>query len=204
MEIKDKKSLKDEIQAISETKGNVKGDLLRSYFKYIRIEEGDEGVAKVEKMMEEAGFPFRGSDIMPFHWYPAFYEPMIVLAAKEVFNWSDEDVFKAGLNAVKFSLLVRTMLQLFVSPERLFKEARKYWNQNYDFGDLESAEMEKGKSYTLRIKDYNIHPIACIYSAGYMLGMAQLATKDKLEIREVKCTSRGDEYDEFIITHKKQ
>lgn len=202
MEVTDKKSLKDEIQAISETKGNVKGELLRSYFKYIKIKEGDEGVAKVEKMTEEIGFSFKGSDIMPFHWYPAFYEPMIVLAAKEAFNWTDEDVFELGFNIVKFSLLVRTMLQLFVSPEKLFNQARKYWNQNYDFGDLESAEMERGKSYTLRIKGYKIHPIACIYNAGYMLGMTQLTTKDKLEIREVKCTAKGDDYDEFIITYK--
>ncbi len=64
MEVTDKKSLKDEIQAISETKGNVKGELLRSYFKYIKIKEGDEGVAKVEKMTEEIGFSFKGSDIL--------------------------------------------------------------------------------------------------------------------------------------------
>ncbi len=193
-------TLKKEVENLLKKEGQVKGDLLRSYFNYIRIKNGPEGVIAIEKKIEATGITdLKAAQVEPFSWYPAGYEPIIVLAGMEEFGWTEEDVFNIGKDITKLSLIVRTMIRFFVSIDKVFEEAPKYWRNNYDFGSIEPSGRDEDGSYILRIKDYDIHPISCIYNAGYIIGITEMAAGKGYKIEETLCPYKGGKYHEYRI-----
>lgn len=194
----EKELTNETVKNLLEKEGKVKGDLLLAYFHYIQKTEGDKGLSMVENRLKSVGVEIKESEIKPFSWYPVGYEPLIVLAGKETFDWNDEDIFSIGKDVTKLSLIVRMMLHFFVSVDKVFEESPKYWRNSYDFGMVEPVGRE-GDVYVLRIKGYDIHPISCIYNAGYIIGIAEMAGGKGMKIDESVCTHKGGDMHEYRI-----
>lgn len=186
------------VKELLEKKGKARGDLLLAHLRYIQRIYGDKGKSAVENKLNEIGVDLKKLEINTFTWYPVGYEPLIILAAKETFKWDDEEVFKMGKNIIKLSLIIKLMLPLFVSIDKVFEKSPKFWKNNYDFGEVEPVGREGG-TYILRIKDYDIHPISCIYNAGHIIGLAEMAGRKGMTIEEKVCTHRGGGYHEYHI-----
>ncbi len=192
---------KEMVKELLDKEGNVKGDLLLAYLHYVKKTEGDRGLSAVENRLSSVGIDIKESEIKAFDWYPVGYEPLVVLAAKEVFGWDDDKIFEMGKNVTKLSLIIKMMLRFFVSIDKVFEESPKYWRNSYDFGDVEPVGRENG-TYIMRIKGYDIHPISCIYNAGYIIGIAEMAGGKGMTIEEKTCVHKGGEYHEYHIKTK--
>ncbi len=194
----EKESLRDAAEYLLKKEGQARGDLLLSYFNYIKGEKGTEKVLAIEKRLESAGVKIKASEIESLAWYPVGYEPLIVLAAMEEFGWTKDDVFNVSKEIVKLSLVMRTMVRFFVSADKIFEKVSKYWSHNYNFGEIKPVRKEN-KTYIIRINGYDVHPISCVYNAGYMVGVAEMAAGKGFKIEEVKCIHKGDDYHEYRI-----
>ncbi len=182
-------------------KGNVKGEVFRTHADYIRSKEGEDGVRKVEEKMKELGVPVNFSEIKSFEWENEGKSVLVIITAKEVFNWTEEDIFEMGRFAPRFSFVLKLLAQYLASIETLFKNAEKYWYKNYDFGKLENVSYnEERKEIIIREREIKTHPLACIYHAGYFKGLCEFAVKSKnITVEETECMHKGKDYHEFII-----
>lgn len=194
--------LKKEIDRLMSLKGGVIGEVFKTHAVYIRHREGEKGVKAVEEKLTELGYPFKFKEIVPLEWYPEGLGVSIILIAKKIFDWTDEDVFDMGNSAPKYSFIVKTFIQHFISPERMLNESQKYWHRHFDFGKVEIVEFNKEKKrLIMRVIGYKFHPIICKFHAGYLLRIAQFVLNSKkIDIKETKCVHEGDPYHEYLVT----
>lgn len=192
---------KQEIKKLLSIKGNIRGDAILIVIEYIRYKKGEKEIKMIEKRMGELGHPIKFKDIKPTRWYPVGLDVLKILVIKEVFNWSNKDIFEMANFASKVSFLTKMMVKYFLSAERSFKESPRYWKHNFDIGELEASEFNREKKYmTFRVKGYKVHPIMCIIFAGYFLRIAQFVLKsDRVSIKESKCMHNNNPYHEFTI-----
>lgn len=192
---------KQEIKKLLSVKGNIRGEAILIDIRYIHYKKGEKGIKMIEKRMGELGYPIKFKDLKPMKWYPVGLDALKILIIKEVFNWSNKDIFKMANFASKVSFLTKMMVKYFLSAERSFKESPRYWKQNFDIGELEASEFNREKKYMIfRVKGYKVHPITCVIFAGYFLRIAQFVLKsDKVSIKESKCMYNNSPYHEFII-----
>jgi len=195
------KTLKEIADELMKIKGNVRGEVMRVDASFIREKEGEEGISVVEKKMEELGYPFAFKDIKPLSWYPEAQSVLVIIVAKESFDWTESDIFELGDYAPKISFLSKMFIKYFVSLERILKESPKYWKTHFDFGELEPAEInEKEKRVVIRIKGYKFHPIICAYHAAYFLRIIKSSVRGKNHsVEEIKCSHKGDSYHEYLM-----
>ncbi len=179
-------------------KGNVKGEVFRTHADFIRSREGDEGIKKVEEKMTELGVPINFSNIKSFDWFSEGLSSLTIVVAKEVFNWADEDVFEMGRFAPKFSFIIKVMIQYLASVDIILENAEKYWNKHFDFGRIETHVDKEKKEIIIREYDFNPHPTACIYHAGYFKGLCEFAIKS--ENIKAEYSYQKDGYNEYIIS----
>jgi hypothetical protein len=193
--------LKKEADEIMKIKGNVRGVVFQTHAAYIKQREGEKGVAAVEKKMEDLGYPVEFKNIKPFSWYQEALSALVILVAKEIFDWSEADIFDMGSSAPKYSLIVKLLMKYFLSLGQTIGQSPKYWAKHYDFGRLESCQFDsKNKSAIIRIYDYKNHPLVCIFFKGYFSRIVSYATKNrKIDVEETKCPFRGDNYHEYSI-----
>ena len=197
-----KEDLKQVANHLLSIDGNAKGEAIITNANYIKRTQGEEGLKKVEKRMNELGADIRFNEISSFQWYQEGLNSLVLVVAKDVFNWSDEDVIKMGYLATKNSFIVRLIMQYLVSVNRVFKDAPRYWRKHFDFGALEPVELnEKEGHMTLRIRGFHTHYTCCLSQIGYFKGITELVTRSKnVDVKETKCTHKGDEYHEYKIT----
>lgn len=192
---------KIEIENLMQIKGNVRGGIIQAYTVFIREKTGEEGLKAIENKMDEFGYPFEFNKIKIGEWYPGALSVSIILVAKDLFNWTEKDIFEMGNSAPKYSFISKIVMRYFLSLEKIIKEIPNYWKNHFDFGELESYKWnEKEKYLILHEKGYKFHPLLCIYHSGYFLRIAQFAVKSKeITIEETKCMFKGYPYHEYII-----
>ncbi len=199
------KTLQEVAKELIDFPGKTKGEVFHTHAEYIKHKEGEEGLKRVEDKMAELGAPIRFNEVKPFQWIGEGVSSLTIIVAKEVFNWTDEDVFEMGRFAPKVSFIIRVLIQ-FSSTEKVFKEASKYWKRHFDFGSLEPVEFNEEDGYILMRADVGnlkTHPLICIFLGGYFKGIAGLIVKsDKINVKEVSCVHRGDAYHDYLITWK--
>jgi hypothetical protein len=195
-------TLQEAAERLKDFPGNVKGEVFRVHAEYIKYKEGEEGVRRVEEKMAELGAPIKFSEIKPFDWVNEGFSSLSLVTAKEIFNWSDEDIFEMGRFAPKFSFIIKIMIQYLVSVEVLLKNAEKYWSKHFDFGSIETDFVVGEKRAVVRERNpAPIHPVTCTYHRGYFTGLCDFAVKGgAVTVKETSCVHKGDEYHEFLIT----
>lgn len=195
------KSLKEIANNLMKIKGNVKGEVLRISAAYIAEKEGEKGVEVIEEKLKELGYSLKFKEIKPLRWYPEALSVLVILVAKDVFNWKNSDIFDMGNSAPKYSFIVKLLLKYLISVEKIFEECPKYWRKHFDFGELEPVEINTKEKYAIiRVKGYKFHPLICLYHAGYFLRLVQLSIRSKkITIKETKCMFKGDPYHQYLI-----
>lgn len=192
---------KEEVDEIMKIPGNNRGAILQTHAVYIRHKQGDEGVKMLEEKLKELGHPLKFEEVKPLSWYSEALSILIMVAAKDIFNWTDADIFEMGNMAPKSSFIVKLFIKYFVSLQKCFEQVPEHWRKNADYGEMEAHELnEKEKYVILWVKNSKSHPVSCIYRAGYFLRIAQFVIKSKkITIEETKCMFKGDPYHEYII-----
>ena len=200
----EKLSLEEISRDLRQKNGNARGDIIIGNLSYIQQEKGDEGLKLIKNKIKELGYTDDLDKIKPLEWYPESMSAMIIISAKEIFQWENKDIFIMGNLTTKYSLVMKMLIKYFSNLEMVFAEASKYWEKYLDVGRLEAVEINDKKNFmVLVIKDYNFHPDICFYHAGRMLKIAQLSLgKENVNIEETKCTFKGDPYHEYLITWK--
>lgn len=194
-------SLKKLADDLMEIKGNVKGTIIQAHEAFILSKKGEEGVKKVEEKMEDLGHLLKFKEIKPFNWYPDALSVLVVIVSKEVFNWTEKEIFKMGSAAPKVSIIIRLLLKHFVSIKKVFEECPKFWQRHVDFGSLENTEFnEKEKYAVLRAKWHGFHPLICVWLAGYIYGIGSFVLKEKIKVKEMKCRFKDAPYHEYKIS----
>ncbi len=196
--------MEEEIQQVANRlksfKGNTKGEAVIADIKYIKFKEGEDGARRLEEKMKELGMTVNFDTIKPYEWFNEGVSATIIVAAKEIFNWTEKDVFEMGKTAPKISFLVKLMVRHFFSFETLVQNIDKYWKKHYDFGSLSPVHPISENKIILKEEGYNLHPLLCTYHAGYYQAICEFALRDKnITVRETACVHRGNEYNEYTI-----
>jgi len=192
-------SLKEEIEKTMRIKGKGIGAAVQTHFHYIQERKGEEGVKKVQERLKELGYSVDFEKIKATERVPLSLSYMVVLAAREVFDWEDKDIFDMGNNAPKYSFIIKMIMKYFLSTKKAFQETPKYWRKHYDVGELEAHQFSEEKKYMISRLRHQCPPTICTFYGGYFLRIAQYVIKsDKVSIEETKCINKGDPYHEFV------
>lgn len=191
----------DNIMKRESPKAKVVGVVFDTYRKYIEQRKGKQGVVIVEQKLEGLGYPFKFSQVRAFEHYSLTWSVLLLVVVKEVFDWTDKDIFDMGYTAPQLSLLVRVWMRYFLSIKRIAQEAPANWKKHFTDGEL-TYELHEDKKYLiLRINHNAMHPITCIYAQGYFLRIFKYAIKTpNVSVKETKCILRGDSIHEYVIS----
>ena len=193
---------KEIIDKLMEIKGEARGVVLKTDEEYILKEKGKKGLEELEKRLEELGHPIKYDQIKTMDFYPVGLRVLSLLAIKEVFNFSDEEIRKMGTFATKMSLIIRLFTKYFLSIKRVvMKESPKMWSKHWTIGKLVPVKLDEKQKYAvIRVEEFDLHPLYCIYLEGYFAGIVQMLAKaSKIDSRETKCSFKGDPYHEFTV-----
>lgn len=192
---------KAEIKKIMENKGEVRGAVFQTDAEYVRQQKGEEGLKAIEKKTKEFGYPINYAQIKTMDWYPLGLRAISLLAAKEAFNWGDKEIENMGNAAPKYSFIVKLLMKYFLSFPMTYKQSPTYWEKHYTVGVLEAPDYDlEKKYYIIRLKDFKVHPILCVYLEGYFMRIGQFVLKGKnFRVKETKCMFKGDPYHEFVV-----
>ena len=194
---------KTEIEKIMKTPGEVKGAVFQTDAAYVKEKKGEQGLKLLAQKTKEWGHPINYEKASAVAWYPIGLRVLSLLAMQEVFGWGDKEIEDLGDQAPKFSFILKIMARYFLSKRRGFEESPKYWAMHYNIGALEAVELseKKGNTYAIiRLRDFRVHPILCVYYKGFFRRLTQFVLKtEKAAIEETKCMFSGDAYHEFIL-----
>jgi len=194
--------LKETAEDLLSREGHVKGEVFRTHAEYINYREGEEGVKKVEERMADLGAPVKLREKKSFKWEKEGLSSLVIVVAKDTFNWTEDDIFDMGSFSLKVSFFLKAVIHYFVSLESVIKKASESWDKQFDFGSLEVVDFsEKEKLIVIRTHDFEMHPLNCRFHAGYFKAIISLAVKsEKITVEETKCNHKGDEYHEYKVT----
>ncbi len=197
-------NLKEKTKELLQKKGNIKGETINFILQYLQNKEGDDALIKLKEKLKELEVPIDIEKIKSFSLVKDSIVAIIMLAIKDVFDWTDDDIYEMGKAEPKNSFIVRLLMKYLVSVEKTFQRAPEFWRKFYDFGHLEAVEFnEKEKYFILRLHKYNTDPIMCKYLAGFMHTMITFSIKEEdVSIKETKCIYSGSDYHEYLIEWK--
>ena len=196
-----KLTTKERANELMKIEGNMRGDLLKNNYIYLSKKEGESAIKRMEKKLEELGYPLNFEDINPMKWYKDPFCSVFMLSFKEEFGWSEEDIFNLGRFSPQYSMVIKVALRHILTTKKAFDFGQRLWSRNVDYGNLESHEYNVEKKYLIyRLKDYALHPLVCIYIRGYLTSLfEQIVGKDKVKVEETACVFKGSKYHEYKI-----
>ncbi|MFH0791926.1 MAG: 4-vinyl reductase [bacterium] len=196
------KSIKEKINRLIAIPCKTRGDEILILKTIIGEKYGNEGVRRVEKYLNELGVEFSFGGLNMTIWYPEGLNVAVIIAMREIFKLSDEDIYLIGRKMPKLSFIIRVFVKYFVSTKKTFIKTAEYWNRYLDCGKMEPYEINEDKRYAIfRVTGYQFDPVMCHYHRGYLAGAAENVIKsDKIEVIETACIHRGDSYHEYRLT----
>jgi hypothetical protein len=196
---------KEEIKVMMGITGEARGVTLQTDAEYVLLKKGKDGLGKVEEKLKEMGCPIDYKHVKATDWYPVGLRALSLIAIKETFNWTNEEIEDMGNVAPKYSFFVKLLMKYFLTLSMTYEESPKYWKKHYTIGELETPDYSPKKKYfIIRVKGFKIHPILCVYLGGYFKRISQFVLKNakNFKITENKCMFRGDPYHETLITYE--
>lgn len=194
---------KEEIKKLMGTPGEARGVVFQTDAEYVQNKKGKEGLLKVKEELKKIGCPVDYENIKATGWYPLGLRAISLLAIKKVFDWGDKEIEDMGNAAPKYSFIVKMFLKYFSTIRMTYDESPKYWVKHYTTGQLETPGYSlKDKYFLVRLKNFKVHPILCVYLGGYFIRISQYLLKNTKnnKVKETKCVFRGDPYHEFVVT----
>lgn len=203
------KVTKEEIKKLMELPGKIKGVTFNGDLEFILIKKGKEGVKKVEEETAKLGYLIEYEKMKETEWYPAGLRMVSIQAIFNTFGWEEKELIEMAEAAPKTSFLVRFFMKYFLSPEEIFQQAAsRMWKRYYSLGSLEALDFKvapKSGQALLRVRDFNLHPLHCLFLGNFFIGVFKLADPDfkKINFEEIKCSFKGDDCHEFLIKWEK-
>lgn len=193
---------KEEIKKVMDIKGNVRGGAIKSKFSFILSEEGREGLEKLEKALQETGYPLKNEEIKNTEFYPLSFLALMLTLIKRLFGYNNEKFQEIGRFETRTSsLLVRIFAKYFFSPERVVKEIPGMWEKAFNTGKLKVIEYNPEKRHLIvRLEDFSFHPLHCEILKGYFSSVFKMVVGNDVACREEKCIFKGNDYHEFILS----
>lgn len=185
--------------------GEARGVVFKTDGDYVLQETGEVGLKKLEEELVTLGCPIDYKKIKDLSFYPIGLRIISLLAIKKTLSFDDAKIKELGMFASKTSLMVKLFINYFLSINKVFfEEAPRIWRKHYSVGDFIPIELNEEKKYgILQIKNYQFHPIFCVYLGNYLCGFFQMLIKSPaITFEETKCPFRGDEYHEYTIKWK--
>lgn len=172
-----------------EQEGKVKGNALKNDLKYLRKTEGQESVEKLERALQQKGIDISFDEVKSMEWYPIQWQVEFLLQTKELFNWTEEEIFEMGYHAPQYSLLFKLFLRYFTNMDSALKRSNKYWRKHFTIGEIEYHKPNPNKKeIVFNIKNFKVHPVICTDLRGYIKFFIEILTdSDKIQIDEVHC-----------------
>lgn len=197
----EEKLTKELAEKIIKIQGEIRGVGLKQDWSVVLQWEGQEGLKKLERKMEELGYPLRYSEIRTMDFYPMGLDTISLLAIKELFNYDNEKFRELGMLTMSFSVILKVFLKYFISLKKVSEQIPRIWREYYTIGELKVIETnEQKKLAILRLEDFNIHPIYCHILKGFFVKGLKIVVGKPVTCEERKCSYRGDEYHEFLLT----
>lgn len=200
----EKDYLEDRTRELLEKNGNIKGETINFILQYLQKKEGDDAIIKLKNRLSELDFPVDIEKVKSFSLVKDSIVAIIMIAIKDVFGWTDDDIYEMGKAEPKNSLIVRLLMKYLVSIEKTFERAPDFWRKFYDFGYLEAVEFnEEEKCFKLKLYKYDTDPVMCKYLAGFIHTMVAFSMKEgDVSVEETKCIYNGDDCHEFFVKWK--
>lgn len=201
MNKEEKEKLKKQAEEILKKEGNTRGE---NYLiaEYVEKKYGKNKVKELEELISYLlGRKYSFPEGRPKGWYKEAIDVVIILAAKNLFKWSDEKIFEVGKFHALHSFTMRVLLRYFVSLDRLSKDAPKYWEKHFDFSELEVVRKDNENNLKIRIKGYKFHPVMNNFYAGYFQAIANgVISSEEIRMEQTKDVYKGDPYIEYKIS----
>lgn len=180
--------------------GEARGVILKTDGEFILREKGEEGLGKLEQELKELGCPIKYQEIEAMGFYPLGWRIVSLLVIQKIFNFNDQKFREMGAAAPKVSLVIKLFMQYFLSLRSTFEQTPRIWRKHYTTGDLVPIKLdEKNKTIVLRLQDFNLHPLFCVYLCGYFAEIIKIVVKKISSCQETKCFFRGEEYHEYTF-----
>ncbi len=181
--------------------GETRGFNLLADRKWILKNKGQEGLEKVEKEAEKAGYPLHYNDLKAMSFCPAGLRAISLLAIKKAFNLDDDGIRGICEFHLKQSLITKLFTKYFYSTPSALKNAPKLWGRYWTKGKAVVKEYDEEKRrVVIRIEDFALHPVFCRCLEGYSVALVNLVVGgDKAVCKEKKCTFEGDKFHEYVI-----
>lgn len=191
----------EEKRAFTEMIGEVKGIFLITKADFVRKNEGEEGVKKLEQAMADFGHPLKYKEIKPTTSYPLGLFMFHFTALNRLFGYDEKRFVEMGkAEARNSSLLIRVFLSHFVSLDRLAQAVSKIWGDHFSVGSLKTVKVNKeAKQFTVRLNDFIGDRYMCSSLVGYFSSILGMVVGENVSCEETKCVRRGDSYHEFLL-----
>ena len=195
---------KEQVKKIMNLTGETRGFNVKLDSEYILKTKGIEGLEKLEQEMEKLGYPTKYREIENMSFVPSGLKILTLLTIKQVFDFDNQGIKNVCAFQPKQSLIVKLFMRYIRSMPIALKFANTMWKKYWTIGKLESVEFnEKEKRIVLRIKSFKLHDVFCRCMEGYFESMAELIFgKKEMVCKEIKCSHKGDEFHEFVLTWK--
>ena len=181
--------------------GEIVGEVFRTQLKYIRNKKGEKGLDDFAEQAKKLGRELDLREIKPQQWYPVGLRPYGWLVMLKAFNWGKKELIDSGYQAPKTSFIMKVLARYFLSLEATIKKSPHYWKKHYTIGSLEVVKVDaKKKEFILKVKDFQVSPLFCIFYTGYFAKVLELGGAKDAKIKETKCMFKEDDHHEFLFT----
>lgn len=189
------------LNQILNKEGMIAGEVFHTQYEYVKRNKGDQGLDAFAKKAKEYGQELDLRDMNFQKWYPVGLRPFSWFIMLKTFGWGEKEFLDSAYQAPKVSFIMRILARYFVSPKVTIQKSPKYWNKHYTIGSLEVHKIDmKNKRFVLRVKDFKVSPLFCIFYLGYFKKVVEFGGIKNPSVRETKCIYNGDDLHEFEIT----
>lgn len=192
----------EKAQKLAIIKGRTRGVVIKPDIQFILRERGQEGLDKVKTKMRELGTSLDLENLKTAEMYPLGIRTIFLLVAKQVLDFSDEDIKEMGKGVPKHSSIIRFFMRSFIlNRKRFFQKAPAFWERFVTIGKVKvSSFSEEEKRVVVQMKEFNVDPVFCPYIEGVFSSFVKIITgAKKIVSRETKCSFQGDDYHEFVL-----
>lgn len=193
--------LKEKLNQLLKKEGKIRGGVILSHLEYIKRKQSQDGIKRLKKTFEEVDYTFNPDEIKSMEWVDASTSSIILLLAKNLFDWSNKDILSMGEFASKYLAVNKFFLDDLNSPKKLISVIGDYWRNVSNVGTMNV--IDSGEDFVkINLSDYDFHPVGCLFIAGYIRSVFSLTVKGSVSIKETKCIHKGDDVHQFLVKWK--
>ncbi len=190
----------EELQELKKIPGEIRGVSMKNHSRFILKEQGEGSLERIEEEMEKLGYPFKYKGVKVMGFYPLNFYCILLLAIKRIFNYQDDKFCEIGDFNSRMSLIIKLFMKNFVSIKRMAEVTPKVWRKYFTVGEIELTDYDEEKKYiSLRLTEFHTTPLLCQVVRGFFRGVAKMVVGARGKCREVKCSLKGEPYDEFLF-----